>query len=72
MLRATGILQCTVLAVLLQAVQPFEIPSFYHKTSHVLEQFKNASSGLPAYARWAAEAIPTGAAGSVYQNITAS
>ena len=48
-----------LLAVLLQAVQPFEIPSCYHKTSHILEQFKNASSSLPAYARWTAEAIFT-------------
>ena len=64
MLRPAGILQCTVLAVLLQAVQPFEIPSCYHKTSHVLEKFKNASSSLPAYARWASEATSTVSAGS--------
>ena len=70
MLGPTGILLCTVLlAVLLQAVHPFEIPSCYHKTSHVLEQFKNASSSLPAYARWASQATFTVSASSVHQNI---
>lgn len=73
MLRPTGILQCTVLlAVQLQAVQSFEIPSCYHKTSQVLEQFKNASSSLPAYARWASESICKVSAGSAHQMVMAS